>query len=192
MEALKLLSMLLDYPGEEMRAWLAAPLGHETTLEMLRRLDREALLEADEYAAVAAFIERQRGLDPTDQESEYVQTFDMTPEHSLHLTHHLFSDDNDRNRGPALIDLGELYKDYGVQVAANELPDYLPLVLEFVAMLDESEGTAFLADAHKVLKVLADNLSKTDSPYAPLLAIIKDRATLTRLNTLAIPTCLAA
>ena len=117
----------------------------------------------------------------TELQAAYVKTFDLTPEHSLHLTHHLFGDDNDKNRGPALIDLGELYKDYGMKVTTNELPDYLPLILEFVALLDANEATAFLSDANKVLTVLTNNLTKANSPYAPLLSIVKSRATLTRL-----------
>jgi nitrate reductase delta subunit len=112
-------------------------------------------------------------------QSDYVQTFDLTPEHSLHLTHHLFGDD--KSRGPALIDLGELFKDYGVEVVTNELPDYLPLILEFTAYLEDSEATVFLSDANKVLGVLTDNLNKAGSPYAPLLSIVAGRATLTRL-----------
>jgi nitrate reductase delta subunit len=63
----------------------------------------------------------------------------------------------------------------------NELPDYLPLILEFVSGLDEKEATVFLADAQKVLCVLADNLAKADSPYAAPLSIIRNRAALTRL-----------
>jgi nitrate reductase delta subunit len=115
----------------------------------------------------------------TDLQADYVQTFDMTAEHSLHLTHHLFGDD--KNRGPALIDLGELYKDYGVEVVGNELPDYLPLVLEFAAYMDANEATVFLSDAKKVLGVLTENLQKAASPYAALLSIIDNRATLTKL-----------
>jgi nitrate reductase delta subunit len=117
----------------------------------------------------------------TELQANYVKTFDLTPEHSLHLTHHLFGDDNDKNRGPALIDLGELYKDYGMKLMTNELPDYLPLILEFAALLDNSESTVFLADANKVLTVLTNNLTKANSPYAPLLSVIKSRATLTSL-----------
>ena len=74
-----------------------------------------------------------------------------------------------------------LFKEYGVKTVTNELPDYLPLILEFVAHLDESEATVFLSDAGKVLSMLADNLAKAESPYAAPLSIIKTRATLTRL-----------
>ncbi len=76
-----------------------------------------------------------------------------------------------------MIDLSELYKDYGVKQMTNELPDYLPLILEFVALQEDEEARAFLSDAGKVLTVLANNLTKANSPYAPLVSIIKNRAT---------------
>jgi len=61
------------------------------------------------------------------------------------------------------------------------LPDYLPLVLEFAAGLEQNEAAIFLSDANKVLGVLATNLAKANSPHAPLLSIIESRATLIRL-----------
>ncbi len=102
----------------------------------------------------------------------------MVPEHSLHLTHHLFGDD--RGRGPALVDLGEHYKGMGMEMRTGEIPDYLPLILEYVATLDEMGARVFLADAAKVLKVLAANLEKSDSPYAPLLRLVESRGQLAR------------
>ena len=97
-----------------------------------RRWTTASTSTTTERAAVRKFLARLENGDPTEIQADYVQTFDLTPEHSLHLTHHLFGDD--KNRGPALIDLSELYKDYGVEVASNELPDYLPLILEFVGL----------------------------------------------------------
>ena len=131
--------------------------------------------------ALLKFVGYLESMTLTDIQVEYVNTFDRTPEHSLHLTHHLFDDDSDRNRGPALIDLSEMFKEYGVKPVTNELPDYLPLFLEFASYLEDSEATVFLSDVNKVLGLLADNLAKTASPYAALLSIIKSRATLTRL-----------
>lgn len=170
MRLYKILSVLLEYPDQplldhlcELRSEVETGLGIDQT-------ERTALLRFLEHLEHTPLIELQ---------AEYARTFDLTPEHSLHLTHHLFGDD--KNRGPALIDLAELYRDYGVEVVANELPDYLPLILEFVAYLDEGEASVFLADAHKVLGVLAENLEKAGSPYAALLSIVKGRATLTRL-----------
>ena len=174
MQIYKILSALLEYPDEELVDHLP-----EISVELRKCLD----VDVTEKEALLALLDHVANTPLTELQAAYVKTFDMTPEHSLHLTHHLFGDDNDKNRGPALIDLGELYKDYGVKVMTNELPDYLPLVLEFVAFLEDDEATAFLSDANKVLTVLTNNLIKAKSPYAPLLSIVKSRAT---------PACLAA
>lgn len=167
----KLMSVLLEYPDQALLDHLP---------EISEKLAQCADTERDERAALDRFVSHLADTSLTALQQDYVQTFDLTAEHSLHLTHHLFGDDN-RNRGPALIDLGELYKDYGVEVQGNELPDYLPLILEFTAYLDDNEARVFLSDAHKVLKVLADNLQKAASPYAALLSILEKRATLTKL-----------
>ena len=171
----KLLSVLLDYPDQELL---------DNLPEVRQALDGCRQVNHAERAMLRKFLARlenarldNEGL--TEIQAEYVQTFDLTPQHSLHLTHHLFGDD--KNRGPALIDLSELYKDYGVEVVGNELPDYLPLILEFVASREESEAQTFLSDAVKVFAVLSSNLEKANSPYAPLVRIIENRATLTRL-----------
>ncbi|MDD5242254.1 MAG: nitrate reductase molybdenum cofactor assembly chaperone [Sulfuricella sp.] len=174
MNTYKILSALLEYPEQELFDNLPA---------IKSLLDEMVDSDAAEVAEMKKFISWLERGDQTEIQADYVKTFDMAPEHSLHLTHHFFGDDNDKNRGPALIDLGELYKDYGVKQVTNELPDYLPLILEFVAMQDEEEARRFLSDASKVLTVLANNLSKANSPYAPLITIIKNRAT---------PTCIAA
>lgn len=170
MQIYKLLSALLEYPDQELIDHLPELREHITQCLDTDTTERDAL---------HVFITYLQSKPLTTLQEDYVQTFDLTPEHSLHLTHHLFGDD--KNRGPALIDLGELYKDYGVEVVTNELPDYLPLVLEFIAYLDDNEATVFLADAHKVLSVITENLSKANSAYAALLSIVAGRATLTRL-----------
>jgi nitrate reductase delta subunit len=170
MQIYKLLSALLDYPEQELLDHLP---------ELYDLTERCEEVDEPERHAVLGFLTHLQGRSLTELQADYVQTFDLTAEHSLHLTHHLFGDDN--NRGPALIDLGELYKDYGVQAVESELPDYLPLVLEFAAYLDDTEAMVFLSDAHKVFNVLTNNLKKAGSPYAALLSIIEGRATLTRL-----------
>jgi nitrate reductase delta subunit len=170
MQVYKLLSALLDYPNQELLEHLPELQNFVVQNQEIDHAEREVLQR---------FLSHLQSMSVTELQANYVQTFDMTAEHSLHLTHHLFGDD--KNRGPALIDLGELYKDYGVEVVTNELPDYLPLVLEFAAYMDENEATVFLSDAKKVLSVLTENLQKAGSPYATLLSIIENRATLTKL-----------
>ncbi len=173
MKLYKILSLLLEYPEEalithipEIRQWV------QTSPE----------LDAQEMQKMNDFLDYLEDHDLLALQANYVSTFDMNAAHSLHLTHHLFGDD--KNRGPALIDLGELYKDYGVQIAdgVNELPDYLPLILEFAAYLDSNEATVFLSDANKVFQILTDNLREAESPYAALISIIAKRASLTRIE----------
>jgi nitrate reductase molybdenum cofactor assembly chaperone NarJ/NarW len=159
----KLLSKLLDYPDEAMIAALP---------ELRAEMGRD--IEADEKAVLEHFITHLEGLDLTEAKAAYVQTFDLTPSHALHLTHHLFGDD--KNRGPALIDLTEFYKEFGLEIATNELPDYLPLVMEFASQLQAEEVRLFLSQWTKVLKQLASNLEEANSPYAPLIRLIECRS----------------
>ena len=168
----KVFSALLEYPEQELL---------DNLPEIRAVVEQSTELELAERAAVSKFLDYLESLPLTELQVNYVDTFDRIPEHSLHLTHHLFGDESDRNRGPALIDLSEMFKDYGVKTITNELPDFLPLILEFASYLEDSEATVFLSDVSKVLSILTENLTKADSPYAVPLSIIESRATLTRL-----------
>ncbi|MBK6741627.1 MAG: nitrate reductase molybdenum cofactor assembly chaperone [Hydrogenophilales bacterium] len=165
----RMLSKLLDYPDEGLAGVL---------WELRLRARQGTEFEAHERPAVETFVDYLESLPLTELQAAYVATFDMVPEHSLHLTHHLFGDD--KNRGPALIDLTEFYKEYGLELAANELPDFLPLVLEFADQLDAEEAHMFLSQWTKVLKQLAANLEEARSPYAPLVRLVEDRAQLVK------------
>jgi len=103
----KVLSKLLDYPDAALIA--AIP-------ELRHEIKRG--FEAAEWLVLDRFLNHLAGLDPTEAQAAYVLTFDLTPEHALHLTHHLFGDD--KNRGPALIDLSSFYKEYGLEMIAND------------------------------------------------------------------------
>lgn len=164
MRIYKLLSYLLDYPGEELHANLPA----------LRTLCTEAAADAQERAQLDGFLDFVAASEPLELQRQYVETFDLKAQHSLHLTHHLLGDD--KNRGPALIDLGEYYKAWGLAAVGGELPDYLPLMFEFAATLEEEEARVFLSQIGKVLTILADNLDKSASPWAPLVRIGERRA----------------
>lgn len=172
MRIYKVLSVLLEYPDQELI---------DNLPEIRAIVDGSTYIDAEQRVGLRKFLDHLSSMPLTEIQVEYVNTFDRTPEHSLHLTHHLFGEETDRDRGPALIDLGEMFKEYGVKTVTNELPDYLPLLLEFTSQLDDSEATVFLSDIGKVLKTLTENLTKANSPYAAPLSIIESRATLTRL-----------
>ncbi len=159
-----ILARLLDYPDPELM---------DNLPEIVDLLKTDPDINAQERDALMQLISWMQLHDLTGLQGQYVQTFDMTPEHDLHLTHHLFGDDN--GRGPALIDLSEHYKSTGLEMEEGEIPDYLPLILEYVSTLDEMQAQVFLGDASKVIKVLAENLEKKESPYSRLLRIVENR-----------------
>ena len=169
MRLYQVLSYLLDYPQEE---WM-------THLPTLRQWLASEELDDSEREALTAFFDHLANTDLIELQRVYVDTFDLKAQHSLYLTHHLLGDD--KNRGPALIDLGEYYRAWGMESIEGELPDYLPLMLEFTANLEEDEANMFLSQFGKVLGVLADNLEQSESAWAPLVRIAERRAQLARL-----------
>lgn len=173
-----LLSKLLDYPVDAL---------YDALPELRAAVTQGCTVE--ERRVLEGFLDHLAGMQPTEAQALYVQTFDLTPHHALHLTHHLFGDD--KNRGPALIDLAEFYQEYGLELAlgavndedgetsgVNELPDYLPLMLEFAAQLDAQEARMFLSQWSRVLGQLAANLETAQSPYAPLIRLVEGRSQL--------------
>jgi nitrate reductase delta subunit len=159
-----IMARLLDYPDDELMENLSG------IIDAIHQDDAIGPQEKEDLLHLISWINMH---DLTGLQSKYVQTFDMVPEHDLHLTHHLFGDD--RGRGPALIDLSEYYKASGLEVEGKEIPDFLPLILEYVSTLDDLQARVFLGDAAKVLKVIGDNLEKAESPYARILRIVENR-----------------
>ena len=125
MRIYKVLSALLEYPEQELV---------DNLPEIRAIVDGSSELDSEEKLGVLKFIDNLTNISLTEAQVEYVDTFDRIPEHSLHLTHHLFGDDSDRDRGPALIDLGEMFKDYGVKTVTNELPFFRSLATENAAV----------------------------------------------------------
>ena len=163
MQLYKILSVLLTYPDQEFLAHLDEIEEIVTQLETTPE-DQEALL---------GFLRIWRGQSLLALQEDYVQTFDLTPDNTLHLTHHLF-EEQDRNRGPSLIHLSEFFKSSGYEPVENELPDYLPLLLEYVSTLEDSlSARFFLRELNPAVVAIAENLEKISSPYAPLLRLIE-------------------
>ncbi len=165
----RILSKLFDYPNEGLISVLP---------EIRARMQHGAEFDPAERSAVAGLLDHMAAQPLIELQADYVKTFDLVPEHALYLTHHVFGDD--KNRGPALIDLTEYYKGFGLELASNELPDYLPLILEFADGLEPDEARLFLCQWGKVLKQLADNLAAAQSAYAPLVRLVEQRSRLVR------------
>lgn len=155
-----ILSRLLDYPTAELLANLA---------EIDRRIGTLPRSHPGR-STISAMLDHMRQTPLLSLQADYVHTFDMNPNHTLHLTHHLLGEEN-RDRGPALINLGSHYRQRGMEPISQELPDFLPLVLEFAAQLPAEAADDFLAQARPAMVILVQNLKKAQSPYAALVQL---------------------
>ena len=152
----KLLSVLLRYPDARVAAArdeLAAVV--------------EALPRSPEKQPLERFIGHLLDSTPAELEGAYVETFDLRRRTSLYLTYYLHGDT--RKRGMALLRLKRLYAAAGLELAHDELPDYLPLVLEFAALGPAGAGEALLREHRAALELLRANLRETGSAYAHVL-----------------------
>ena len=159
----KVLSILLEYPTKDLVA-------HWDDINQL--INVLTNLTSEDKKLLNGFTLWASSLSLTKFQAEYVNNFDMTAENSLYLTYHLF-DEQDRDRGPALIELTELYKTTGFEIGSGELPDYLPLILEYVSTMDDkASALSFLQQTAQAADIIASNLEKNESPYAPLVRMV--------------------
>jgi nitrate reductase delta subunit len=168
MQVFAVISKLIDYPDSELI---------ENLDSVIEYIKDSSEIATDEKEILMEFVSWMRSHTSIKLQETYVETFDMVPEHDLHLTHHIFGDD--RGRGPALIDLSEHLKNEGLEVKEGEIPDFLPLLLEYASTLDNIKSRAFLGDAKKIIKIIADNLDKAKSPYSKLIRIVEKHSCLT-------------
>jgi nitrate reductase delta subunit len=154
----KVLSAALSYPTAELQG---------AARDLIRALNVERLLPASHGAAIGALIEDIAAADLLEVQSAYVDLFDRTRSLSLHLFEHVHGES--RDRGQAMVSLLERYRQAGLDVAAAELPDYIPLFLEFLSTLEEAEARIHLAEPAHILAALAERLRRRGSDYAAVL-----------------------
>jgi nitrate reductase delta subunit len=154
----KVFSALLSYPTDEMRAALG---------EMADIISRSSLVAEPERLALLALIATIGEGDTLDAEERYCELFDRGRSLSLHLFEHLHGDS--RDRGTAMVELKTLYGRAGFELAGRELPDYLPVILEYLSCRDLAEARDMLADCGHILKVIARALIARQSGYAAVL-----------------------
>ena len=162
---LRVLARLLSYPDPDVRAHLS---------DMRNALHTECALSAarlGEIDALMTSIERQSAIDA---EADYVQLFDSGRRTSLQLFEHVHGDS--RDRGPAMIDLAQTYEKAGLYLAEGEMPDHLPVALEYASTQPPAEAHAFLGETSHILNVIFNALEKRGSRYASVLGALLDLA----------------
>ena len=165
MKTFKVLSLLLTYPD-------SALLAHAGELDTA--LAGENLLPAENRRAIGQFLGDLAGLDLLDAQERYVALFDRHRSLSLHLYEHIHGES--RDRGQAMVKLVALYRLHGVAIGANELPDYLPLFLEFLSLLPMKAAASLLAEAVHVVAALRERLAERGSGYATVMRAVETLA----------------
>ncbi|TDR32837.1 nitrate reductase molybdenum cofactor assembly chaperone [Hydromonas duriensis] len=164
MRMYKLLSVLLCYPEPDLLAALP-----------------ELRTEANQHTAydthLTPLLDELAAHDLITLQQNYVQTFDRTAAHSLHLFEHIHGED--RARGQAMVDLLEEYRQHGFDSVSEELPDYVPLFLEFLSTCDEEKAAQLLGDAIHVLAHVGHKLKDSGSVYAGVFDVLRDLSPVT-------------
>jgi len=177
MKTLRVLAALLSYPTAELVA---------ATREIREAIDGDAVLPAVERAGLHRLIDDLEGGDLYDLQERYGLLFDRTRSLSLHLFEHVHGES--RDRGQAMVDLLKLYEENGYTPTATELPDYLPLFLEYASTREPRAAVELVGQPANVIAALRERLAKRSSPYgavmSALLAISKARLDETALARL--------
>lgn len=158
----KALSALISYPSEELQS-------ASTDIAAIV-LQSEAVPPAVAARLAALAVELGSG-DLLDLQARYVDLFDRSRSLSLNLLEHVHGES--RDRGQAMVDLRERYRSAGFDIAANELPDFLPLFLEFLSLQSEADARAALAETAHVLHAVGERLKARGSAYAAVFEALE-------------------
>ncbi|MGB3148894.1 MAG: nitrate reductase molybdenum cofactor assembly chaperone, partial [Paracoccaceae bacterium] len=156
---LKALSLILSYPSQELQG--AMP-------EIGAILGADPRIAADTRAALRNLADGFATADLYDQQERYVMLFDRSRTLSLNLFEHVHGES--RDRGGAMVSLIETYRAGGFEPATSELPDHLPVLLEFLSMCPFADVQETLADAAHILDALHARLVRRESGYAAVFA----------------------
>lgn len=165
-QTLRALALLLSYPTAEMQ---------QAAGELREALECEGALGEPELAGLRTLVAQLASEELYELQERYVLLFDRTRSLSLHLFEHVHGES--RDRGQAMVDLQQLYAEHGMFLVAKELPDYLPVFLEFLSMLPGAQAGELLGQPLQIVRVLAERLARRESPYAAVFIALEHLAT---------------
>ncbi|MGU3378525.1 nitrate reductase molybdenum cofactor assembly chaperone [Klebsiella grimontii] len=147
MQILKAIGLLMEYPDEFL--W-------QCKEEVLSTVRRDAPL-LDDFAAAML------NAPLLDKQAEWCEVFDRGRATSLLLFEHVHAES--RDRGQAMVDLLAQYEKAGLVLDCRELPDHLPLYLEYLSILPEAEAREGLQNVTPILALLGGRLKQRDTPW---------------------------
>ncbi len=158
----KALSALLSYPTQEIK---------DAAGEIRKAIHDEKLTPGWALRQVDRLVDEYEALDLYELQERYVFLFDRTRSLSLHLFEHVHGES--RDRGQAMVDLKTLYAKGGLEIGSNELPDFLPLFLEFLSTLPLEEAKTLLKEPLSVIAALKERIEKRNTPYTSVFRMLE-------------------
>ena len=176
MQTFRVLAALLAYPEPDLI---------EALDEAVEIIVGEGLIPSPEMTGLIGLIEHLRDDDLLNAQERHVALFERRRSVSLHLYEHVHGES--RDRGQAMVRLVQLYRIHGLEIAAHELPDYLPLYLEFLSVLPPAAARRFLGEALPIVAAIGSRLCEWASPYAAVFDALVAIAGPPPQDTVALP-----
>ena len=148
------LSRLLSYPEKSLQT---------DALSIVDVIGQEGLIPEKIVRALRKLASGIAKADLYEAQADYVDLFDRSRTLSLHLYEHVHGES--RERGPAMVGLVELYKTHGLEMEISDLPDYLPVFLEFLSVVPDEQAASLIGEAAHVIEAIGERLRKRQSPY---------------------------
>ncbi len=161
MNTLKVISALMNYPDQEL---------FNDYLTMADIVREDGALQEKQCGNLLEFIGQLCANDLMDAQEDYVATFDRGRSLSLLLFEHVHGES--RDRGQAMVNLIKVYQENGFDLTSNELPDYLPVFLEYLSQRPDTEIHQWLTDVQHILALLATRLNERNNPYEVLFTAL--------------------
>lgn len=161
------LSRLLSYPEPSLLVEAVA---------LVDAIEQEGLIPKPIIRSLRKLANKIASSDIYVAQAEYVDLFDRSRTLSLHLYEHVHGES--RERGPAMVGLVELYKTHGLEMEVKDLPDYLPVFLEFLSVVPNEQSASLIGEAAHVIAAIGERLKKRQSPYRAIfgaLSALSDR-----------------
>lgn len=154
MKSLAVIAKLIDYPTDELV---------EAVDDIKDYVHSDEALSASDKQNLLSFLDQRTSMDLLDWQSDYDSLFERGRSLSLLIFEHIHGES--RDRGQAMIDLIAQYKEAGLDLGVKELPDYIPLFLEFLSTQGEENAKSWLQDIVHILAVLKVRLGQRDCDY---------------------------
>jgi nitrate reductase delta subunit len=161
MRVLKVISLLLSYPAQEL-------FDEQAALE--QAVIEEPDLSEEAKQQLLGFITQLLSRYYLDAQEDYISTFDRGRYTSLLLFEHVHGES--RDRGQAMVEMMNVYTENGFQLATRKLPDFIPLYLEFLSCCEPAMALEWLDEVNHILALLEERLAQRDSPYAALFTVL--------------------